>query len=156
MPDRAETARQVIADNLYLSLGTADAAGTPWVTPVFFSPDGYTDYYWVSSPDTQHSRNLTERAEVGIAIFDTHAVVGAAEAVYFKATARQVPDEKLPSALAIYNNRLPEAKHFELAELLAPAGFRLYRATVVEQSVLVRGGDPELGKGADSRLIVTL
>ncbi|NEA34696.1 pyridoxamine 5'-phosphate oxidase family protein [Streptomyces sp. SID13031] len=156
MPDRVAIARKLITDSLYLSLGTADAAGTPWVTPVFFTPDGYTDFYWVSSPETQHSRNLGERAEAAIAIFDTHAVIGAAEAVYLKATAGQVSDADLEPALAIFNGKLPESKHFELAELVAPAAFRLYRATAVEQSVLIRGGDPEYGKGADSRLVVTL
>lgn len=35
--DRGDTVAQVLADNLYLVLGTADAAGTPWVSPVFFA-----------------------------------------------------------------------------------------------------------------------
>ena len=156
MPDRAEIARQLIADNLYLSLGTADADGTPWVTPVFFTPDGFSDFYWVSDPNTQHSRNLANRPDAAAAIFDTHAIVGRAEAVYLKLTATQVPDGDLEPALAIYNSRLPEAKHFELPELLTPAPFRLYHATVLEHSVLVRGGDPEHGNPADTRIPISL
>src|SRR5882757_4416357 len=96
---RAEIARQLIADNFYLSLGTADAAGTPWVTPVFFTPDGFSDFYWVSDPDTQHSCNLAHRPEAAAAIFDTHAVVGRAEAVYLKLTAAQLPETDLEPAL---------------------------------------------------------
>ncbi|TCN38264.1 nitroimidazol reductase NimA-like FMN-containing flavoprotein (pyridoxamine 5'-phosphate oxidase superfamily) [Kribbella orskensis] len=156
MPDRVETARQLITDNLYMALGTADESGTPWVSPVFFTPHEFTDFYWVSSPDTQHSRNIAGRPEVSIAIFDTHAVVGTAEAVYCKATAQQVPDEELEAAAAIYNSKLPDTRAFPPSELVAPAIFRLYRATVHEHSVLVRGGDPELGKGHDSRLVITL
>jgi hypothetical protein len=41
-------------------------------------------------------------------------------------------------------------------ELVAPGRFRLYRATAIVHSVLIRGGDPEYGKGADSRLVVSL
>jgi hypothetical protein len=32
---------------------------------------------------------------------------------------------------------------------------RLYRAKVSEHSVLVEGGDPEFGRGVDTRLVVT-
>jgi uncharacterized protein YhbP (UPF0306 family) len=156
MPDRAEIARQLITDNFYWSLGTADADGTPWVTPVFFTPDGFSHFYWVSSPNTQHSRNLAHRPEAAAAIFDTHALVGRAEAVYFKLTAGQVPDADLEPALEIYNSRLPSAKHFTLPEVLAPSPFRLYHATVREHSVLIRGGDPENTTGADSRLPISL
>jgi hypothetical protein len=53
------------------------------------------------------------RSDASIAIFDSHAVVGKAEAVYRTATAVQVPDDELESAVAIYNSRLPELKPFE-------------------------------------------
>jgi hypothetical protein len=39
---------------------------------------------------------------------------------------------------------------------VAPGLFRLYRATATEHSVLIRGSDPEDGKGADSRLAITI
>jgi nitroimidazol reductase NimA-like FMN-containing flavoprotein (pyridoxamine 5'-phosphate oxidase superfamily) len=156
MTDHAALARTVIDENLYMALGTADAGGVPWVSPVFFTPHEYTAFYWVSSPETRHSKNIATRAEVSIAIYDSRVVVGTAEAVYMSATARQVPDGELEAAAAIYNGRLPAAKHFEQAELVAPALFRLYEAKVVEHSVLIRGSDPEYGKGADSRSVVSL
>jgi hypothetical protein len=156
MPDRLEIARKLITDSLYMSPGTADAAGTPWVSPVYYTPDGFTDFYWVSSPETQHSPNLANRPEAAIAIFDSHAIVGTAEAVYLKVTAGQVPDADLEPAIAIYNSRISAGRDFGLEEVVAPALFRLYRATAHEQSLLIRGGDPELGTGADSRLVVDL
>ena len=48
-------ARTAIDGIRYMSLATADAAGVPWVSPVFFTPDGYRRYLWVSSPDALHS-----------------------------------------------------------------------------------------------------
>lgn len=156
MTDHAALAKRLIDDNLYMALGTADAAGVPWVSPVYFTPHYHREFYWVSGPETRHSRNIAARPDVSIAIFDSQVVIGTAEAVYISATAEQVPDEELEKAAAIYNNRLPTQKHFNLPDLLPPALFRLYRATATEHSVLIRGSDPEHGKGADSRLVITL
>jgi uncharacterized protein YhbP (UPF0306 family) len=156
MPELADLARSVITANVYLTLGTADPSGTPWVSPVFYTAWNFTDFYWVSSPDALHSRNIARRSSVSIAIFDSHSPVGQAEAVYLTAEAAQVPDEDLVAAAAIYNERLPSAKHFEPAELRESSLFRLYRAVATSHSVLIRGGDPTYGCGADSRMTVSL
>lgn len=155
MSELTAIARDVITANLYLALGTADASGTPWVSPVYYTPEAYSTFYWVSSPDTRHSRNIAMRPEVSIAIYDSHAQIGRAEAVYMTAVAAQVPDEELPRAAALYNDRLPESKHFKVEELLPPSLFRLYRANATEHSALIRGGDPKYGRGADSRLTLS-
>ena len=42
-----------------MTLGTANAAGRPWVTRVYYSADDDIRFYWVSSPETRHSRNVT-------------------------------------------------------------------------------------------------
>jgi predicted pyridoxine 5'-phosphate oxidase superfamily flavin-nucleotide-binding protein len=154
--DLADIAKTVIDANTYLVLGTADATGAPWVTPVYFTARDYRDFYWVSSPDAQHSRNLSERPEISIAIFDSHSVVGKAEAVYIHASAIQVPDDSLAEAAAIYNSNPAYAGTFEVTDLRPPALFRLYHARALEHSVLIRGGDPKYGRGADSRMTVTL
>jgi nitroimidazol reductase NimA-like FMN-containing flavoprotein (pyridoxamine 5'-phosphate oxidase superfamily) len=154
--DLADLARGVVDGNRYLALGTADAAGTPWVSPVFFAHRGYADFYWASAPDTRHSRNIAARADVSIAIYDSRVPIGQAEAVYLTATAAQVPDSELDAAALLFNARLPAAQHLAAGELRAPAPFRLYRATAVEHSVLIRGGDPRYGRGADSRMTVRI
>jgi hypothetical protein len=52
--------------------GTADADGVPWVAPVFYAADGYTDFYWTSSAEAEHSRrNLARRPQVSIPVFDS-------------------------------------------------------------------------------------
>jgi hypothetical protein len=51
-------AREVIAANRYLVLGTAHADGHPRVSPVYFNHDEHRRFYWVSAPDAQHSRNI--------------------------------------------------------------------------------------------------
>jgi hypothetical protein len=40
-PDLDAVARAILDANRYMTLGTADAAGHPWVSPVFFAADRY-------------------------------------------------------------------------------------------------------------------
>ena len=156
MQEFADTARQLIDTNNYMVLGTADASGTPWTTPVFFSPDGHSEFYWVSGRSTRHSRNIAGRPEVSLAIFDSRCAIGTAEAVYMSATAAEVPVEDHERALVVFNAKLEERRHFTVAEIREPEEFRLYRATVVEHSVLIRGGHPLNRMPHDSRVVVDL
>ena len=64
-------ARALMDANLYVILGTADAQGTPWVSPVYFATADYAEIFWVSNPDTQHSRNLAARPQLSMVIFDS-------------------------------------------------------------------------------------
>jgi nitroimidazol reductase NimA-like FMN-containing flavoprotein (pyridoxamine 5'-phosphate oxidase superfamily) len=69
-------ARAVIDANLYMVLGTAGEDGRPWVTPVYYSAGGYTDFYWVSRPEAVHSRNIAARPQVSIVIFNSQTPIG--------------------------------------------------------------------------------
>lgn len=64
-PELREIAKSVIDDNLYMVLGTASEDGRPWVTPVYYSAAGYTDFYWVSRPedDTFTEHRLAARSQ---------------------------------------------------------------------------------------------
>ena len=83
----AQTVREIIEASRYLVLATADAAGRPWSTPVYCAHIAFTEFFWVSSPDVTHSRNIAVRPEVGIAIFDSHAAIDAGQGVYMSAAA---------------------------------------------------------------------
>lgn len=41
--DLDEVARAVIDGNRYMVLGTADEGGRPWVSPVYYTPSGYSE-----------------------------------------------------------------------------------------------------------------
>jgi len=58
MDDLDAHARAIIDANLYVTLGTADADGIPWVSPVYFATSDYDEFYWVSAQDATHSRNI--------------------------------------------------------------------------------------------------
>lgn len=101
-PDLNAMARRVIDANHYITLATTDPGGRLRLSPVYYTPARYSDFYWVSSPEAQHSHNLAERPETEIVIFDSTAPAGHGEAVYIAATARAVPDDELEA-------RCPEA-----------------------------------------------
>jgi nitroimidazol reductase NimA-like FMN-containing flavoprotein (pyridoxamine 5'-phosphate oxidase superfamily) len=149
MSDPAAGARAVIDANHYMTLGTADDSGHPWVTPVWFAPADYREFFWVSSPAARHSRNIAIRPEVSIVIFDSQVPVGSAAAVYMTAVAHELTGAAQERGLEVFA-RESEAQGLSvwgMANVTAPARHRLYRAAVTEQWVL----DPH-----DERLPVTL
>ena len=80
-------------------LGTADQSGRPWVSPVYFAVREYSDFFWVSLPDAQHSRNVAARPEVSIVVFDSQVAVGSARGVYMSARAEQLSGAELEVTL---------------------------------------------------------
>lgn len=135
--DLAAVARAILDDNLYLTLGTADQDGRPWVSPVFYAHAGYAEFYWISSPDATHSRNLARRPEVSIVVFDSRVPAYSGQAVYMSAVAEELTGPGLDRGLEVYPGP-PErgASTVTLDQVSPPARYRLYRATVSEHSVL--------------------
>jgi len=158
MTDFADLARSVLDQNRYMVLGTADDAGHPWVSPVWFASENYREFHWVSGPETRHSQNIESRPEVSIVVFDSTRVPGTAQAVYMTGRAEQLTEAELERGMDVFN-RASEADGipgWTLEKVQAPALFRLYRATAVEHFVLITGRDPEHGTGIDRREPVTL
>ena len=136
--DLAAIARAIIDANLYMVLGTADEAGRPWVSPVYYAPAAYREFFWVSSPDATHSRNLEARPEVSIVVFDSSVPISTGQAAYMSATARELVGDARAEALEIYSGRTLEhgGHEWTLQDVESPARLRLYRATAVEHYVL--------------------
>ena len=152
MTDFSDMARDIIESNRYMVLGTADEAGVPWVTPVWFAQSDYRRFIWVSSPDRRHSRNVRARAEVSIVIFNSQVAVGSAR-VYMSARAEELSGADLERDVAFFDTAGQAqglTSRWALGDMLAPAPYRLYRATVSQHWVL----DPD--SSPDDRTEVTL
>jgi uncharacterized protein YhbP (UPF0306 family) len=147
-----QRAAAVIDANKYMALGTIGADGLPWVTPVYFTPDGHTDFYWASSPNSAHSQSIAARPDVSVAIFDSAVRIGGASAMYFRAQAGLVHDDELEECARLYASRYPELRAYTADQLRGD--LRLYRAQATEHWLLITGGDPEYGTGRDSRVPV--
>jgi general stress protein 26 len=136
--DLEAIARAIIDSNFYMTLGTADENGRPWVSPVYYAHDGYAEFYWVSSPEATHSRNLAARPEVSIVIFDSRTPVGTGQGVYMSAVAEELTDTDLDKGIAIFSHRSEAhgAGEWTLEDVRPPARLRLYRATASKHFVL--------------------
>ncbi len=156
--DLGTVARAIIDSNLYMTLATADETGRPWVSPVYYAPARYTEFYWVSSPEAKHSRNLAKRPEVSIVIFDSRAPVGTAQAVYMSALAEEVTGAYLERGIDIFSrgSEARGAREWGPEDVLPPALHRLYRATASEHWVLDPAGHPVHGDALDHRTLVTV
>jgi len=141
MADLDAVARGIIDENRYMALGTADEAGRPWVTPVYFAPDGYGTFYWLSSPERRHSRNVAVRPEVSIVVFNSQVPIGQGQAVYMAATAAELAGDELERGIELFSrvSQAHGARAWTPEEARSPSALRLYRAIVTEHWVL----DPE-------------
>lgn len=130
-------ARELIDGNRYMTLGTAAADGNPWVTPVFYATADYTSFYWVSQTDAVHSRNLANRPQLSIVIFDSTVPPYTGRAVYLTATAEELSGGDLDLGLEIYPGPTAGGESaLTCEEVQPPQPDRLYRAVVSACSVL--------------------
>jgi nitroimidazol reductase NimA-like FMN-containing flavoprotein (pyridoxamine 5'-phosphate oxidase superfamily) len=138
MDDLAAVARGIVDANRYLTLATADGDGRPWASPVWYAHEGYREFLWVSRPDARHSRNLAVRPELAIVIFDSTVPEGGAQAVYLEAVAEELGGAEREQGIAVFSRRSEAqgAGPWQLADVVAPAPHRLYRARASRQFLL--------------------
>ena len=130
--------RAIVDDSLYMVIGTSDEAGRPWVSPVYFAPDSYRDFIWVSRPDARHSRNLAARPELSIAVFDSSVPIGTGRGVYIAGSGRELARDDRGTALEVFSRRSlgHGGRAWTPADVEPPAALRLYCGTSAEQYVL--------------------
>jgi nitroimidazol reductase NimA-like FMN-containing flavoprotein (pyridoxamine 5'-phosphate oxidase superfamily) len=136
--DPTATARAIIDANLYMVLGTADEAGRPWVSPVYFAHSEYHEFFWVSSPETKHSHNLAGRPEISIVIFDSQVPIGTGQGVYMSASAEELTGSERERGIGVFSQRSLRhgGNRWTPADVEPPARLRLYRATTSAHDLL--------------------
>jgi nitroimidazol reductase NimA-like FMN-containing flavoprotein (pyridoxamine 5'-phosphate oxidase superfamily) len=143
--DRKRLAREIIEANLYMVLATADDAGRPWASPVYFAASGPAEFFWVSSPEATHSRNIAVRRQVGIVIFDSRVPIGTGQGVYVHGEAEEVVGPERERGIAVFSRRslAHGGNPFTLDDVQGGAGIRLYRALATDHSILAKDGRPD-------------
>ena len=136
--DTAAHARDLLAQNRYVVLATADADGSPWVTPVWFAADGLDRIIWVSWPGSRHSQLIADRLEIALTVFDSTATPNEGTAFYATAVASECPEGEFGPTLEIYNerSRAQGLPGFSRDKLSGDARLRLYVATITDAWVL--------------------
>jgi len=141
----ARLVRDIVEANQYLVLATADATGQPWSSPVYFAHLDFTRFFWVSSPDVTHSRNIAVRPQVGIVVFDSQVRIGTGQGAYMSGVARLLADGETDAGIAAFSRRsLAHGGHEWTSDDVRPgAGLRLYEATVDAHWILAKDGQPD-------------
>jgi hypothetical protein len=147
-----QTVSDIIEASRHLVLATADAAGRPWSSPVYFAHIGFTEFFWVSSPDVTHSRNIAVRPEVGIVAFDSQVPTGAGQGVYMHAAAKLLEGGETAPGIEAFSRRSVAhgGREWTSEDVQPGADLRLYRATADSHWILAKDGRP------DHRIPVTL
>jgi hypothetical protein len=160
--DLSDIARALVDANLYMVLGTVGDDGRPWVTPVYYSADGYTDFYWVSSPEGVHSRNIASRPQVSIVIFNSQTPIGTAQALYMSGVAEEIKGTEVSQGVDIFSRgaQAQGAGEWTLEKVQPPSHLRLYRTVASQQFILCPVNYPEPcllhGRTDDHRVEVQL
>ncbi len=143
--DLGAIVRTIIDSNMYMVLGTADESGRPWASPVYYASAGYTEFYWVSSPEVRHSHNIAIRSQISIVVFNSQASIGTGQGVYMSAVAEELTGGDLDRGIEIYSrSSLGHGGHeWKQEDVRSPALYRLYRATVSEHWILDPTSHPD-------------
>ena len=136
---REAMARAIVDGNSYLTLGTADADGLPWASPVWYAPASYRKFFWVSKPGARHSQNIAVRPEVGIVIFDSTVPINTGKAVYMAARAEEVTGaDEIERGMSVFSRRSLKqgGREWTPDDVSSTARLCIYRAVALERFVL--------------------
>lgn len=112
-------------------LSTANIKSKPWVSPVFYVYDETFSFYWVSSKDAVHSKNIRRNPQVAIVIFGTVPPNGAIDAVYIDAQATELEEPSdIQLAIELLSQRAQPDKFTikSLSDVTDSATWRIYVA----------------------------
>lgn len=116
-------ARDIIKNNIYLTLGTADGL-IPWTAPLFYAvSDDYT-FYFISQMDSLHTQHVLKNPQIGFSIFDSHQKEGSGNGVQASGKAYLLKYEELTEAFKWYHTTFVEMTP---ETFKAPAPYRLFK-----------------------------
>jgi uncharacterized protein YhbP (UPF0306 family) len=148
-------AKEIIAENLYLTMATSDKMGNPWVSPVYCAYDDHYNFYWTSTPDAQHSKNIKKTGgKIAFVVFNSSVAEGTGEGVYFEGTAYEISDEReveIASQLC-YSRKNKPAKSAD--NFLGASPRRMYK--VVPNGTWMNTYEKVNGYGVDGKIEIKL
>src|SRR5205809_6510000 len=78
----------------YINLATVCEDGSPWNTVVSVSHDNQLNFFWGSSPENIHSKNIRRDARVFATIYDSTVPEGTGEGLYLVGKAEELGPEE--------------------------------------------------------------
>lgn len=128
-PRSAQTeAKRIISEVVYINIATVSVDGHPWNTPVYAAFDSRYNFYWVSSPKSQHSKNIEANGRAYVTIYDAtrkHGTLG----VYLQGRARVLfRQPEITRAIGVFYGRKGHPVKTAL-NFLGSSPRRLYKFT---------------------------
>ncbi|OGY58719.1 MAG: hypothetical protein A3C03_01760 [Candidatus Colwellbacteria bacterium RIFCSPHIGHO2_02_FULL_45_17] len=118
---------EVLKKIFYASVATVTPEGKAWNSPVYFSFDEDLNFYWSSSPSSQHSKNIAKNSNVFLVVYDSNARSGEGEGVYIEAVADEVGADEFEHVIEVFGKR--NGKSVKNISIYGEDGpQRLYRA----------------------------
>lgn len=104
-----DKAAEIINSNPVMVIATINEDGSPHITPVHTSFDGMS-FFWKSSPDADHSRNIARDPRIAISVVDANSDKSRAVYVNTRAEATGVVTGRAewPDNIAEYRADLTE------------------------------------------------
>lgn len=133
-PLHEQWAKDMVQRIMYITIASVSQDGEPWNSPVYAAYDNGGTFYWTSSPESQHSRNISEHSGVFIVIYDSTVPEGTGVgAVYIEARASVIDDpDEIEIARAHTNGRVGKTDSVGTAEQFGPGAVRrVYKAEPV-------------------------
>ncbi|MGH3456967.1 pyridoxamine 5'-phosphate oxidase family protein [Aeromicrobium sp.] len=144
--DLVAAAMRVLGGTRYGVLATASADGTPWASPVYLAHGDWSDrppdLWWVSSPDSRHSRLIADNPAVAVTVFDSSVAIGNATAVYAEALAQECDRNLAAGNIGLFSECCVRdgGGKWNLSQVTDGARHRLYRASITTLYVLALEG----------------
>lgn len=88
------SAVEILKTFRYITIASVCEDGSPWNTPVSASCDQQLHFYWGSSPDNVHSKNVRRDNRAFVVVFDSHAPEGTGEGIYMIGKAEELGSEE--------------------------------------------------------------
>ncbi len=89
-PSALENALSIIDTINYATIATVSNDHSPWNSPVYCAVDTQLRFFWLSTPESRHSRNIHHNPQVFMVVYDSTAPEGAGRGIYIQATAREL------------------------------------------------------------------
>ena len=149
-------AKKIITENQYMTIASVDEQGNAWASPVAYVFDDNFNFYWVSVPGSKHQRNIKNKPEISMAIFDSHQLWGEGVGVQMVANVEEVSVRKIVEVSKLYFSReypygnASGAFGEGLKDLLKGKIYKFYKAIPAKVWV------PDPDSDVDARVEVTL
>jgi len=129
--DITQKVKYLIENNRHMVIATANNAGKPWVSPVFYVYDKNFNLYWVSSKEAKHSENIKMNSSIAIVIIGESPSKKGIDGVYIEAEGVELADSiDLQSAVGLFLlYKQPDKFMIKSAsDVTGNASWRIYKA----------------------------